>query len=161
HLPAVAGIIIALLIISVGFVMWSKMSSGLDDAGKQLDAMNNRIATEAYAELDGRTDVSGSTVIGFVADHQEDATWMIITNKSGELIRINTPTSATGASNASYSKGTHSIGALTGTPTANQVVSAMKNKSNSGKGYINPAWVYKATVTYDGAAIAGIEFVKQ
>ncbi len=155
HLPAIAGIIIALLIISVGFIMWNKMSDGLDSAGEQLENMNNRIATEAYANLDGRTDISGSTVIGFVSDHQNDATWIQIVNKSGETINVNTTDGST------YSKGTHSVPALTGNPTANQVVGAMKNKSNTGKGYINPAWNYSATVTYDGGAIAGIKFEKK
>ena len=162
HLPAIAGIVIALLVISVGFAIYSKMSSSIDEAGGQIDNLNNRLASEAYSELDGRTDISGSTVIGFIADHQDDATWILVTNRSGDVVRINTTTSATSASNATYSKGTCSIGAIrTGTPTANQVVSAMKNKSNTNSGYVNPAWVYKATVAYDGAAVAGIHFEKQ
>jgi len=79
HLPAIAGIIIALLIISVGFIMWGKMSTSLDEAGGQLDSMTGRMANEAYTELDGRSDVSGATVITFCTDHKGDDKFISIT----------------------------------------------------------------------------------
>lgn len=158
HLPAIAGIIIALLIISVGFIMWGKMSTSLDEAGGQLDSMTGRMANEAYTELDGRTDVSGATVITFCSDHKSDDKFIWVKGTQLKDIKINTSTGASGGYDPSAVSATSKAGALT---SASKIIAAMKQKENAGNCYVNPSWTFTADVIYasDGTA-EGIVFTR-
>lgn len=134
-----AGIILALLLISKGFGLWIKASEGVDSAGEQIDALTQKLDTEAYLELGGRTDIPGSTVSAFISEHKQDYNRKIVLTNGTSSVTFDITTVGQSAVDTAYGK--------------------TKNKKDAS--YINPSSLYSAVVAYNtDSTIASITFTK-
>ena len=136
-LAILAGIILILLLISKVFGLWDTAEQGVDNAVNEIDKLNARLETAAYTDVDGRSDVSGATVLTFISEHKNDGTSITVKNGTSTI----------------------SITAALTEQQKNQAISSAKNK-NLGT-YIKPSSAYTAAVTYNtDGTIQGITFTR-
>jgi len=140
-----AGIILVLLLISGGFMLYNKTKTVTDNAGKEIDDLNNQLLTAKYTQYTG-TDVSGSTVLSAISKFWDSQDIFV-------SVEINGSTTYYVYNDANLTT------LLTDSEMASRLAEAKKPVSTK---YINPRTVFLGTlVEGPNGGVIGIKYVAQ
>jgi len=140
-----AGIILVLLLISGGFMLYNKTKTVTDNAGKEIDDLNNQLLTAKYTQYTG-TDVSGSTVLSAISKFWDSQDIFV-------SVEINGSTTYYIYNDANLTT------LLTDTEMATRLAETKKASSTK---YINPRNNFLGTIVEGpNGGIIGIKYVAQ
>lgn len=139
-IPVIGGIIIACLIVAALFGLYRIIIKPVDSTGEQIEGMNSIATEEKYTLYDGKSNISGNTVLSNIRNWQTDTICIkVVTKKntSGMFFNFSTYDTTNGLDDSNQL-----------TPTANAKLLADAQKK-SHKNYINPNAQFTCEVVRD------------
>lgn len=140
----IGGLVIAALIVSVGFFIYNNQKETSDVVVEQTNRINNQLQEAEWTQYNG-TEITGSEVVNVIKRLQDTDTFVSVDNGNGEVFYI--------YSDASLNT------RLTNDEQAAKIKEAKKRGSTA---YINPSTKFYGQVERDAntEGILGIKFVK-